>query len=341
MGPDVVGEPVDHHRLLFSAQRVGDLIELRHCAGLELPFASGKENLALKSDDHSSVVVLHRGDLRDGVACVLELGLEVDKLLSLLIGGLLLRLELILGLVERLLGLIELAAGGLELCRHHALEVALGRCNVLLRLQYGRLGLGDLGLSLGDDREIKRVRLVWRVAPGPLRFLQGEVGFVDVGRVKLNGNSVLGGCHLVARVDQRLRGGAVAAARAEPSHNQRRHHDGKTSKVHSLLQILSVPFGFLQVLLGLLSLALCLRCPCEAERELRFDTSESDQARRTLVVLIVHESLGLLQVLLRELKVQFRVGHCRRTPALGPPDIRLSGRPLVIRRRNATAAGSS
>src|SRR5262249_6796975 len=36
-GPDAVGEPEDRHRLLLAAQRVGDLVELRHRARLQLP----------------------------------------------------------------------------------------------------------------------------------------------------------------------------------------------------------------------------------------------------------------------------------------------------------------
>src|ERR1019366_8787631 len=70
---------------------------------------------------------------------------------------------------------------------------------------------------------------------------------------------------------------------------------------------------------------------------LRLDAGDGDEARRALVV-VSDQLFRFLQVFLRELEVELRVGNGERSPGVGCPDVGLGGGPLVVRRRQRAAA---
>ena len=70
---DVVGVAEDDHGLFFATKRLGDLVELRHGPGLQVPFSRREKYLSLQRDHHPAIVVLDGSDLGVRVARVFEL----------------------------------------------------------------------------------------------------------------------------------------------------------------------------------------------------------------------------------------------------------------------------
>src|ERR1035438_2056915 len=121
---DVVSVPVHDDGLLFALEGLGDLVELRHRAALQVVLSGLEEDLALERDDHAAVVILDRRDLGDRIAGILELRLHVRQLGGLGGGRGLLLLELHLGLAEGRSRLAELPVRVRQLRGGH--DFALG-----------------------------------------------------------------------------------------------------------------------------------------------------------------------------------------------------------------------
>src|ERR1019366_1934975 len=99
----------------------------------------------------------------------------------------------------------------------------------------------------------------------------------------------------------------------------------------------SVALRLLEVCLRLASGVRRLRGLGQLQRQLRLDAGDGDEARRALVV-VSDQLFRFLQVFLRELEVELRVGNGERSPGVGCPDVGLGGGPLVVRRRQRAAA---
>ncbi len=207
--------------MLFALEGLGDLVELRHRAALQVVLSGLEEDLALERDDHAAVVILDRRDLGDRIAGILELRLHVRQLGGLGGGRGLLLLELHLGLAEGRSRLAELPVRVRQLRGGHDFALGLGQLGVLLCLDRRRRGLGELRFAIGDDGEVDRRRIVRRIAPGLLGLLQREVSLVDVGRVELHRHAVLRVEVLVAGVGERLRGDAFAGTTGSREDHER------------------------------------------------------------------------------------------------------------------------